>query len=74
MKQQPSFETANAELDRILQELSQEDTTLERSLELYAQAAELVAFCNEALSNAQMKIDEITQKLDASISVQKQEA
>lgn len=74
MKQQPSFETASAELDRILQELSQEDTTLERSLELYAQAAELVAFCNEALSSAQMKIDEISQKLDASISVQKQEA
>lgn len=74
MKQQPSFETASAELDRILQELSQEDTTLERSLELYAQAAEFVAFCNEALSSAQMKIDEISQKLDASISVQKQEA
>ncbi len=74
MKQQPSFETASAELDRILQELSQEDTTLERSLELYAQAAELVAFCNKVLSSAQMKIDEISQKLDASISVQKQEA
>lgn len=73
MKKQQTFETASADLDDILQELSKEDTSLERSLELYAKAAELVAFCNEELSGAQVKIDEITQKLDASLSNQKQE-
>lgn len=68
MKKKITFETASEELDQILHELSQEETTLDRSLELYAQAAELVAFCNETLANAQMKIDEITDRLETAIS------
>lgn len=68
MKKKITFETASEELDQILCELSQEETTLDRSLELYAQAAELVAFCNETLANAQMKIDEITDRLETAIS------
>ena len=68
MKKKITFETASEELDQILRELSQEETTLDRSLELYAQAAELVAFCNETLANAQMKIDEITDRLETVIS------
>ncbi|BFJ83905.1 exodeoxyribonuclease VII small subunit [Ruthenibacterium sp. CLA-JM-H11] len=68
MKKKITFETASEELDQILRELSQEETTLDRSLELYAQAAELVAFCNETLANAQMKIDEITDRLETAIS------
>ena len=39
MKKKITFETASEELDQILRELSQEETTLDRSLELYAQAA-----------------------------------
>ena len=68
MKKKITFETASEELHQILRELSQEETTLDRSLELYAQAAELVAFCNETLANAQMKIDEITDRLETAIS------
>ena len=68
MKKKITIETASEELDQILRELSQEETTLDRSLELYAQAAELVAFCNETLANAQMKIDEITDRLETAIS------
>ena len=68
MKKKITFETASEELDQILRELSQEETNLDRSLELYAQAAELVAFCNETLANAQMKIDEITDRLETAIS------
>ena len=68
MKKKITFETASEELDQILRELSQEETTLDRSLELYAQATELVAFCNETLANAQMKIDEITDRLETAIS------
>ena len=68
MKKKITFETASEELDQILRELSQEETTLDHSLELYAQAAELVAFCNETLANAQMKIDEITDRLETAIS------
>ena len=68
MKKKITFETASEELDQILRELSQEETTLDRSLELDAQAAELVAFCNETLANAQMKIDEITDRLETAIS------
>ena len=62
MKKEMTFEAAGQALDEILQELSCEDTPLERSLELYARAAELIAFCNETLKNAQVRIEEIDAK------------
>lgn len=59
MKQDMTFESAGAELDAILAELASEETPLERSLALYAQAAELIAFCDETLKKAQVTIEEI---------------
>ena len=63
MKQNMTFEAAAAELDAILAELSMEDTTLERCLQQYARAAELISFCNETLEKAQMTVAEIDAKL-----------
>lgn len=65
MKRQMTFEQAGAELDAILAELSNEDTPLERSLVLYARAAELIAYCSDTLKNAQMRVDEIDASLAA---------
>ena len=59
MKQEMTFESAGAELDAILAELSDEETPLERSLALYAKAAELIAFCDETLKKAQVTVEEI---------------
>ena len=49
-------------MDAILAELSDSETPLDRSLVLYARAAELIAFCNETLQKAQITIDEIDAK------------
>lgn len=65
MKKKMDFETAAAQLDEILDKLSSEETPLSASLSLYAQAAELIAFCDETLKQAQIQIDEIDAKLDA---------
>ena len=58
MKKEMTFEAAGTELA----ELSDSETPLDRSLVLYARAAELIAFCNETLQKAQITIDEIDAK------------
>lgn len=59
MKKKMTFESSCAELEAILAELSDEDTPLERSLSLYARAAECIAFCDETLQKAQVTVEEI---------------
>ena len=58
-----TYETAAAELDEILGQLTSDDTTLDLALKLYARAAELIAFCNEVLQKAQLQIEEIDAKM-----------
>ncbi len=65
MKKGTTFESASAELEDILAELSDENTPLERSLALYAKAAELIAFCEETLQKAQVTVEEIDARLAA---------
>lgn len=54
-----TFETAYTRLDQLLQEMSSEDISLDKSLEAYAEAAELIKFCNAELNNAKLKIKDI---------------
>lgn len=58
-EKEQTFEAASTELDSILTELLREDTTLDSTLQLYARAAELIAFCNETLQKAIMTVEEI---------------
>lgn len=60
-----TYESACAQLDEILQKLSDEETSLDDALKLYAKAAELMAFCDETLKTAQITVDEISVKLFA---------
>lgn len=62
MKKEMTFEAAGAELDGILAEMADEGTPLDRSLALYARAAELIAFCDETLKKAQLTVEEIDAK------------
>ncbi len=62
-KEKLTFESASKQLDEILQEMENEETGLDKTIELYAKAAELIAFCNKSVNNAQIKIDEINAKL-----------
>ena len=62
MKKEMTFEAADQKNWMRLAELSDSETPLDRSLVLYARAAELIAFCNETLQKAQITIDEIDAK------------
>ena len=59
MKRGTTFESATKRLDEILALLSDEQTPLNQSLQLYAEAAGLIAFCNDTLKRAQITVDEI---------------
>lgn len=52
-----SFETAYAKLEAILSELNNGETPLEKSLELYEKANQLISLCSSKLSQAEQKIE-----------------
>lgn len=52
-----SFETAYARLEAILSELNNGETPLEKSLELYEKANQLISLCSSKLSQAEQKIE-----------------
>lgn len=52
-----SFERDMARLDEIVALLSDSATTLERSLELYTEGAELIGRCDKRLSEARLTIE-----------------
>jgi exodeoxyribonuclease VII small subunit len=60
----PGYATALAELDAILRELEGSDVDVDHLAERVARAAELIALCRERISNAQVKIEQVTAELD----------
>ena len=67
MKKAPkTFEDGLARLQAILAQMQAQDTTLAESVKLYAEAADLIQYCNTALATAQLQIEEIDAKLQAS--------
>lgn len=66
MKQPKNFEDGMARLEAILSKISDESTPLNDSLKLYAEAADLVAYCNNVLEKAQLQIEEVDARLQAS--------
>lgn len=66
MKTPKTFEEGLARLQDILAQMQDPATTLEKSVRLYAEAAQLIAYCNTTLHEAQLQIEEI----DASLASQ----
>ncbi len=66
MKQPKNFEDGIARLEVILDKIGDESTPLNDSLKLYAEAAELVAYCNGVLEKAQLQIEEVDARLQGS--------
>ncbi len=60
-----TFEQASARLDAILAELSSDQTPLDRSLTLYAEAASLISACEKMLERAQVVVEEIDARFAA---------
>ncbi len=65
MKKPKNFEEGMLRLDEILLKISDENTALTEAVSLYADAASLLAYCNETLSSAKLQIEEIDSRLNA---------
>jgi len=55
-QQQPTFETALAELEKIVESMEAGQMPLEQSLAAYERGAELLKFCQAALQDAQQQV------------------
>lgn len=60
-----TIEESLSKLEAITAALSDPETTLEQSLELYAQGAKLVKSCQKQLTQAKQKMETITPIKDA---------
>jgi exodeoxyribonuclease VII small subunit len=58
------FETALAELERIVRQLEDGELPLERSLELYERGVQLSRFCHGRLEEAERRIEVLTARGD----------
>ena len=73
MKKPKNFEDGMTRLQEILALLADENTPLAQAIKLYAEAAELVAYCDGTLQDAKLQIEEIDLQLEA-LKGQKEEA
>ena len=64
MAKSQSFEKMMGDLETILGRLSDENTPLEESLKLYAEAADRIAACSAVLADAKVRVEEISEKID----------
>lgn len=64
MAEKWTFETAMARLDEISAALAQGSVSLDAAVELYAEAAKLIALCNKKLTMAQTKLEKVMGTLE----------
>ncbi|MDD6021216.1 MAG: exodeoxyribonuclease VII small subunit [Oscillospiraceae bacterium] len=60
MKKEMTLEQAMKRLEEITEKMQSESVTLDKSLKLFEEGSSLVAFCNEKLQQAQLKITQLT--------------
>ena len=59
MSEKITFEQKMARLEEIVRLIEKEDTPLEKSIELYAEATQLALECNKTLETAELTLKEI---------------
>lgn len=59
-----TFEQSVTRLETILEQLSDNNTALDDSIQLYAEAAELIAVSHDILKKSEVKIREIDEKIE----------
>lgn len=65
MKKPKTFEEGLQRLQDLLAQMQDEQTTLDQSVKLYAEAAQLIQYCNETLNSVKLQIEEIDSSLAA---------
>jgi exodeoxyribonuclease VII small subunit len=63
---EPSFEEAQAELERIVERLEQGQASLDEALALWERGEQLYAFCRDRLDSAQGKVEELARRVEQS--------
>ena len=63
---EPSFEDAQAELERIVERLEQGQASLDEALALWERGEELYAYCRSKLDGAQGKVEELARRVEQS--------
>ena len=58
-----TFEEANAKLEEIVNNMENKSLTLQESVEQYAQACELLAFCMKELESCKGQIEDINERI-----------
>ena len=61
---EPSFEDAQAELERIVERLEQGHASLDEALALWERGEELYAYCKSKLDGAQGKVEELARRVE----------
>lgn len=65
MKKNTTFEQAMSRLDDIVAELDGGEATLEQSLKLFSEGAELISHCSGKLKEAELTIEKLFPEEDA---------
>ncbi len=60
-KERPTFEDALEKLESIVEKLSDQEISLEKSVELYEEGLRLSKICTDTLEQATLKIEQIDQ-------------
>ena len=65
MNEEPTFETAQRELEQIVERLERGDADLDDAIKLWERGEELYTFCASKLDAAQGKIEELGRRAEA---------
>ena len=60
-KERLSFEEALKKLESIVEQLEDEEITLEDSVKLYEEGVKMSRFCTEILEQAELRIDQVNE-------------
>lgn len=61
-KERLSFEEALKKLESIVEQLEEEDITLEDSVKLYEEGVKMSKFCTEILEEAELRIKQVNEE------------
>lgn len=63
MASKKTFETSLLKLEEIVEQIENEETSLEDSLKLYKQAIDCIEFCSSSLQKAKLEVEVLGEKL-----------